>query len=36
MISGDKKTALKEPNSIIINEDLAKRLFNKTDVLGKL
>src|SRR6185436_6705028 len=35
MISGDKKTALKEPNSIIINEDLAKRLFNNTDVLGK-
>ena len=35
LISGDKKTALKEPNSIIINEDLAKRLFNKTDVMGK-
>ena len=35
LISGDKKTALSEPNSIIINEDLAKRLFNKTDVLGK-
>jgi putative ABC transport system permease protein len=35
MVSGDKKTALKEPNSIIINEDLAKRLFNNTDVLGK-
>jgi putative ABC transport system permease protein len=34
-ISGDKKTALKEPNSIIITEDLAMRLFNKTDVLGK-
>jgi putative ABC transport system permease protein len=35
LISGNKKTALKEPNSIIINEGLAKRLFNKTDVLGK-
>ena len=35
LLSGDKKTALKEPNSIIINEDLAMRLFNKTDVLGK-
>jgi putative ABC transport system permease protein len=35
LISGDRKTALQEPNSIIINEDLAKRLFNKTDVLGK-
>jgi putative ABC transport system permease protein len=35
LVAGDKKTALTEPNSIIINEDLAKRLFNKTDVLGK-
>ncbi|MEJ0105135.1 MAG: FtsX-like permease family protein [Bacteroidota bacterium] len=35
LLAGDKKTALKEPNSIIINEDLAKRLFNKTDVMGK-
>ena len=35
-ISGDKKTALTEPNSIIINEDLAMRLFNrKHDILGK-
>ncbi len=35
LIAGDRKTALQEPNSIIINEDLARRLFNKTDVLGK-
>jgi len=35
MILGDRKTALQEPNTIIINEDLAKRLFNKTDVIGK-
>ena len=35
LIHGDKLTALKEPNSIIINEDLAMRLFNKIDVLGK-
>jgi len=35
LLAGDKKTALKEPNSIIINEDLAKRLFNKTEVVGK-
>ncbi len=35
LIAGDRMTALKEPNSIIINEGLAKRLFNKTDVLGK-
>ena len=35
LITGDKRTALQEPNSIVINEALAKRLFNKTDVLCK-
>lgn len=35
LIRGDRRTALKEPNSIIINEDLAIRIFNRTDVLGK-
>jgi len=35
LITGDKKTALAEPNSIVINEDLAKRLFKRTDVIGK-
>ena len=35
LISGNRKTALREPNSIIINESLAKRLFNKTDAVGK-
>jgi putative ABC transport system permease protein len=35
LLLGDKTTALKEPNSIIINEDLARRLFNDTQVLGK-
>ena len=35
LIAGDSKTALKEPNSIIINEDLAMRLFKRTDVLGE-
>jgi putative ABC transport system permease protein len=34
-IRGDKKTALTAPNSIVITQDLAMRLFNKTDVLGK-
>ena len=33
---GDKNTALKAPNSIVINEALAMRLFNRTDVMGKL
>lgn len=36
LLQGDKATALKEPNSIIINEDLAMRLFNSTNVLGKV
>ncbi len=35
LIAGDKITALKDPNSIIVTQDLAMRLFNKTDVLGK-
>ena len=35
LIAGDRKTALQEPNSVIINEDLAMRLFKTTDVLGK-
>jgi len=36
LLSGDRKTALSEPNSIIINEDLAIRLFNKKDgIIGK-
>jgi putative ABC transport system permease protein len=35
LISGDKRTALKEPNSIVINEELAMRLFGSTQVLGK-
>lgn len=35
LIYGDRNTALTEPNSIIINEDLANRLFGKIDVMGK-
>lgn len=35
LLTGNKKTALQEPNSIVINENLAMRLFNRTDVLGK-
>jgi putative ABC transport system permease protein len=35
LIAGDRKKALSEPNSIVITQDLAMRLFNKTDVLGK-
>lgn len=35
LVAGDRHTALKEPRSIIINEDLAMRIFNSTDVMGK-
>jgi putative ABC transport system permease protein len=35
LVAGDKATALREPNSMVINEDLAKRLFGKTDVMGR-
>src|SRR5688572_5941603 len=35
LLAGDRATALRAPNSMVINEDLAKRLFGKTDVLGK-
>ncbi|GAB3768057.1 ABC transporter permease [Spirosoma horti] len=35
VIDGDGKSALNEPNSIIIVEELAQRLFNTTQVVGK-
>jgi putative ABC transport system permease protein len=35
LVMGDRRTALKEPNSIIIDEDLAMRLFNRIDVIGR-
>ena len=35
-IGGNPKAALKQPNEIVIVEDLAKQLFNKTDVVGKM
>ncbi|HEX6225230.1 MAG TPA: ABC transporter permease [Chryseolinea sp.] len=35
LLAGDRHTALKEPNSIVINEDLAMRIFNTIDVLGR-
>ncbi|SHG47603.1 putative ABC transport system permease protein [Chryseolinea serpens] len=35
LVEGDRRTALKEPASIIIDEDLALRIFNRTDVMGK-
>lgn len=35
MIEGDRRTALKEPNSMVITEGLAKRIFGRTDVMNK-
>ena len=36
MIAGDQLTALKEPNSIVIDKTTAKKYFNSTDVIGKI
>jgi len=35
VIAGDSKTALNEPNTVVISESAAKKYFGATDVLGK-
>lgn len=35
LLYGDPKTALHDPHSVVLSEDLAMRYFGKTDVLGK-
>jgi putative ABC transport system permease protein len=35
MIDGDPKTALKDPKSIVITESVAKKYFNRTNVVGQ-
>lgn len=35
MISGDPATALKDPNTVVITEKMARKYFNTTDVVGK-
>jgi len=35
MIAGDKKTALKEPHSLVITESIARKYFNSIDIIGK-
>jgi putative ABC transport system permease protein len=35
LLSGDRKSALEKPNSIILTESTAQRIFGTTDVVGK-
>lgn len=35
LVAGNKEVALQAPNSIVITQDLALKLFGNTDVLGK-
>ena len=35
IIYGDKKTALKDPNTIVITEKIARQYFDRTDVVGE-
>ena len=35
MIAGDKKTALKEPHSLVITASTTKKYFSSTDIIGK-
>ncbi|MDP4148197.1 MAG: ABC transporter permease [Bacteroidota bacterium] len=35
MLAGNPATALREPNSVVIDETTARKYFNSTDVLGK-
>jgi putative ABC transport system permease protein len=35
LISGDPKTALKDPNTVVISQEIAEKLFHGTDAVGK-
>src|SRR4051812_19542446 len=35
-INGDEKTALNEPNAVVMTETIAKKYFNTTDAVGKI
>ncbi|HTQ66874.1 MAG TPA: ABC transporter permease [Puia sp.] len=36
LLSGDAKTCLREPHSIVLSEDAAKKQFGTTDAIGKI
>jgi putative ABC transport system permease protein len=36
LLEGNKKTALKDPYSVVVSKDLAKKYFGTTDVTGKV
>lgn len=36
MLAGDAKTALKQPNSVVLKEETALKLYGATDVVGKI
>ncbi|MEO9483905.1 MAG: FtsX-like permease family protein [Ekhidna sp.] len=36
IITGDKKTMLEKPQSIVLSHTLAKKIFNSTEVLGRV
>src|SRR5688572_11562593 len=35
VVAGDGKTALKEPNTVVISESTARKYFSSTDAIGK-
>lgn len=35
LLEGDPKTVLKQPNTVVVTEEIAQKYFGKTDVLGE-
>ena len=36
LISGNRHTCLKDPHSVVLSEDAAKKQFGTTDAIGKI